>query len=375
MTIYERSRGFVTLTVVIILMILVIAVSVFTAKNKVMEQRIISNEVRYQQAFEAAESGLEYGIGQVRGNPQIGGMSFTLASGSVSGASHTFSVAAVEGTYAFTSPAGESLTYPVVDLTSTGQSLDGTSTQVHRQTLLIRPIVATGPAAPLTVGGSMVVGGSFSVAANPNAGGRGVPVSIWMDTPVDLSGSVKTCGQGEWDDGDCTVATYSSKDNAGIDVLDADPDFPDDLFAHVFGIPSGEWSRIKNEATQILTSCAGLTNQSYGLIVVEGPCDLKTDLGTQESPVILLVVDGDLTLNASYDFYGIIFSFHTDPAVETDFKANGTAAMNGSLVANHDVEISNGNFGVRYDELALSNIAISASFQRITRLPGSWRDW
>ncbi|WP_115717419.1 pilus assembly PilX N-terminal domain-containing protein [Gallaecimonas mangrovi] len=371
----SKAKGFVTLTVTLIIMVMAIGVAVFTARNKVNENRILLNEVRYEQAFEASESGIEYAMAQVRKNAQQGALAFTLNSSAISAAQTTFTLTSIEDAVDFTSTYGESVTYPVANLVAVGTSQDGSTTQTHRQTLVVTPVVSVGPTSPLTVGGTMTIGGSFSVAANPNGSGRGVPISVWMSDPVDLSGSVKTCGQQEWSNGDCTSATYSSKDSRGIDIVDNDANFPDDLFAYIFGISSDNWQDIKSDASYLLDDCSSLTGSESGLIVVQGECDLKVNLGTQAEPALLLVVDGDLTLNANNSFYGVIFSFHTDPAVSTTFKSNGTAEMNGALIANHDVSITSGTFGVRFDELALANVKAGSSFQRVWRLPGSWRDW
>ncbi|EKE68259.1 hypothetical protein B3C1_17167 [Gallaecimonas xiamenensis 3-C-1] len=364
-----------TLTITLIIMVMAIGVAVFTARNKVTESRIQLNEVRHEQAFEAAESGLEYAVAQIRKNPAVGSMSFNLASAQVAGAQTSFTVTSTEDAVTFSNSSGETVIYPVAKLSATGTSEDGSTTEVHRQTLVVTPVVNAGPASPLTVGGNMTVGGAFSVGANPNGGGRGVPVSIWMSEPVNLSGNVKTCGQQEFVGGDCTSAVYSSKDNPGIDVVDGDPAFPSDLFAYTFGISSTNWQDIKSDASYLLSNCNALTGAETGLIVVEGDCDLKVNMGSQTNPALILVVDGDLTLNANKSYYGVIFSFHTSDTVVTDFKANGAASMNGAIIANHDVAISNGTFGVRFDELALGNVTTSSSFQRVWRLPGSWRDW
>ncbi|WKE64950.1 hypothetical protein PVT67_14975 [Gallaecimonas kandeliae] len=368
------ERGFVTLTVTLLVMIMAISVAVFTTRNKVTENRIQLNEVRHEQAFEAAESGLEYAVSQIHKNPQ-GSLSFTLTNAQVAGAQTTFTTTSVEDAVAFTNSSGQAVIYSVARVSSTGTSQDGSTTETHRQTLVVTPVVKTGPSAPLTVGGSMTVGGSFSVAANPNGGGRGVPVSIWMSTPVDLSGNVMTCGQQEFSGGNCSSAVYSGKDSPGIDIVDNDPSFPSDLFAFTFGIDSSNWRDLESDANYIFNDCSSLTGSEAGLIIIEGNCDLKASLGSESAPVLLLVVDGDLTMNASYSFHGVVFSFHTAPSVSTKFKANGTAEVDGSIIANHDVDITSGTFGVRSEELGTGGGNPFQKIKRVWRLPGSWRDW
>ena len=63
-------------------------------------------------------------------------------------------------------------------------------------------VLAGTPAAPLTIAGGMAVSGNFTVVANPNGGGPGVPLSVWTNGNVDLTnGSGQTCHQGDYSGG------------------------------------------------------------------------------------------------------------------------------------------------------------------------------
>ena len=55
MTNIKLARGFVALTITLIILLLVISVSIMTGKVLVGEQRVAANEVRYRGALASAE--------------------------------------------------------------------------------------------------------------------------------------------------------------------------------------------------------------------------------------------------------------------------------------------------------------------------------
>jgi hypothetical protein len=268
---------------------------------------------------------------------------------------------------------------------STGVSLgvsEGRAT-INQQALFIRAVPGA-PDAPLTVAGGMAVSGNFMVVANPNGGGRGVPLSVWTDQNVDLTnGSGTTCGQQEWADGTCNTNTYSEKGNKQSDILDSDPNFPDDLLRYVFGV-SGDSADIaesmqtlESRATEILNGCDSLGSSSTGFYIVDGPCNPAGTIGSEAAPVVLLVRNGNITMNGNMAIYGLVFSYDSAPgsAPNYDFKMTGGATINGAVVSNHQVGNSNGTYNAVYNAAALGNIQNTGPFNTLVRIPGSWRDW
>ena len=66
------------------------------------------------------------------------------------------------------------------------------------------------------------------------------------------------------------------------------------------------------------SSCSSLGSTSTGIYIVQGNCVLPDNVGDVSSPVVLIVKDGDLTLNADKTFNGIIFAYSsTKPSVTT----------------------------------------------------------
>jgi hypothetical protein len=164
-----------------------------------------------------------------------------------------------------------------------GESARATLTQ----TVGRYPLLSNGPnVPPLLASGSVDLTGTLQVVTNPNAGGPGVPVSIWTRKDVSKTGTPNTCYADEFyrygdkhDDAEWTGTTtrtlvcdtcectgdkslsFDKSGNAldeGIDILDIDGnvagkpnqanrdvrpelnEFPCDLFEYTFGIKTWE---------------------------------------------------------------------------------------------------------------------------------------
>lgn len=129
---------------------------------------------------------------------------------------------------------------------------------------------------PVVASGSVDVTGGLQIVTNPNAGGPGVPVSVWTRKDMSKTGTPNTCYYDEFtrftkgsvtpiiedgivtcDDCQCDTEHTISYDKSGnqqdedIDILDVDTnqgvnldvrpqDFPCDLFEFVFGVKAWE---------------------------------------------------------------------------------------------------------------------------------------
>lgn len=361
-----QAKGFITLTVTLIILIIIIFASLLTGRILLGDQRIAANELRYREAMANAEQGIETALATIA----VHGVATLPVPGMPANVSMT------QGTLTLGSG-----TLPLLTLISNGISL-GVSEGVAtiRQQAIITRVTAGTPDAPLTVAGGMAVSGNFMVVANPNGGGRGVPLSIWTDQYVDLTnGSGSTCGQQEWVNGSCGTATYSEQGNKQADILDSDPLFPADLLLYIFGVPdtAAGMATLETRAKAILTSCNTLNSNSTGFYIVDGACNPSGTVGSQNNPVVLLVRNGDITMNGNMNIYGLVFTYDSAPATAPnyDVKLNGGATVHGALVANHQVGTTNGTYNAVYDADALSNIQNGQQFAIVAKIPGSWKDW
>ena len=252
----QYSRGAVVLTAVILLLVLATLVTLYTGRVKSFESQITLNTQNRMLAFNVAEAGLMRALGTLGEDPQWDGAAVNEAL--PSGGNFT-----VFATWQDIFRADDLLN--LVTMQSTGTSPDGLSTVTVQEQGLIYSILANPPDVPLIVAGGMAVGGNFEVVANPNGGGEGVPLSIWTDQNVDLNnGSGTTCGLQEFNDGECGSSPYSEAGFKDMDILDNDPDFPDDLLAYLFNVPEAEWQNLRDDAEQRLTNCDTLdANSSF----------------------------------------------------------------------------------------------------------------
>ncbi|MBF7073792.1 pilus assembly PilX N-terminal domain-containing protein [Glaciecola sp. MH2013] len=366
----NSQKGAAILVTVILMFTLVSSITIYTTKVVSSNNRIALNGQNKQLATVAAESGAMYAYALLAKTPNWDGsvLTETLPDGS------TFSVSGVRQNVRRASS-----TVRVIDITSIGVSPDGLGNETIREQAFQYSVVANPPDVPLIVAGGINVSGNFEVAANPNGGGTGVPLSIWTDSTVDMNnGSGTTCGQYEFQSGQCSSRPYSEKGFKNTDILDNDPSFPADMMEYLFNTPSDDWATVRADANVITNSCASLGAASTGLIWVEGSCNLNagTVVGSISNPVVLVVADSDINLNGGAEINGMVFSFRK-PGTLSDFEIdmNGGALVNGIVASNHPVGHANGSFNSVFNADVVNNLQVNDAFQRIARIPGSWRDF
>lgn len=201
-----------------------------------------------------------------------------------------------------------------------GENARTTLTQtVGRYPLLAAP---TGKP-PIIASGSVDITGTLQIVTNPNAGGTGVPVSVWTRRDINKTGTPNTCYADEFfrfgaknndppvfegttvkaivcDTCQCVgneSLSYDSsgnKQDEGIDILDVEGDsrtdrsgqqgvnynvrsdqysfplceFPPDLFAHLFGVRA--WDDVDRDCFAEVKLMREFTNPNTGAVVTIG---------------------------------------------------------------------------------------------------------
>lgn len=366
------QMGFATLTLTVLLLAIIIIITLYTARFKAQEQRITRNYMAMQEAIQVADAGLEQTI-QIL-NEDLTDLTKTI-NGEVSGAPYTAEVTAVEYP---NSPRGA---VNIVEVSITADSSDGSASHSVQQQLVVMSLLRGGPTVPLAIRGASTASGSFEIVANPNGGGDGVPLSVWSRDAIGGSGNFTSCGQHEYlIHGDCTTDSLSESGDMGIDIYDNDPNFPDDLLDYLFGVPEEQWETLRNQADQIVEDCSSLDASTTGFIWVTGGCQISSNtvVGSPDDPVIIIVHNGDLTMNGGAEVYGMVFHFSPsdDPTYGTwDIALNGTNSVFGALIMNQSVDLSTGNFLIRYDGDITSRLTSGETFLRLYRVGGSWNDF
>ena len=405
----------VSLIVTLLIAVLLVLLVIYGAGVLVQDTRSAANDFRAREALTSAESGVEQGYSLMTANKKfIKAIGLDLNNdGSISGGNEVAWAACAASTaqcqpirsddrtnwqyltinsaltntptagtftlFLLTPSTGDSsrLVYNIVAI---GKSADSSSTSVVKQGVYFFPLLFGEIGAPVAAAGNIPLGGNFSIITNANGGGSGQALSAWTKntSTITSTGSTDRCYVGEaLSGGGCPSSSDLDKVmGAGLcdDDLCSDPNFPTDLFKFLFGVPKEQSQKIKDKAIQ-LTNCASLNSASSGLIWISGDCKPPGNVGTAADPVTL-VVEGNMTLNASDQLYGFLYLFkYPTPATAPKLIANGNATIHGAVFANDNVDLQlTGGFVLKYDSTVLGNLKKGTSGRSLGRIAGSWSD-
>jgi len=299
------------------------------------------------------------------------------------------------------------LAYGYSDCTDTTIPIDVTT--CSGRATVAKPVsaykeLAGSPSVPLVTKSTFPPQGTAEVVGNPNAGGVGVPLTVWANnnpacspgSPILSSGSWQTCEMEEWyhtneqpegvactdnncfcgpggNDTDYFLSWQTANDShIGIDIV-VDPVFPCDLFETFFGIPRNLYQIIKDSA-QVLPDCSSLGPQSSGLIWISGSnCTLNanTVVGSPTAPVILVSAATDTKLNGGVEIFGILYVFDGED-INANIETLGGATVYGAAVMDATMSKFQGNFQVVYND---DVIASANGIGGLGSVNGGWRDF
>jgi hypothetical protein len=259
------------------------------------------------------------------------------------------------------------------------------------------------PAVPLTTRSSFPPSGTAEVVPNPNAGGVGVPISVWMNANTSCSGgsvvdpssgSWATCEMHEWYETDimpddfacpgncsCDLAesisyTHGTEDTLGIDLV-SDPAFPCDLFQFYFGVPRSAYETVKGYA-RVISDCSGLGPNSFGIYWVSGPSCLinsNTQVGSPGAPVMLISAATLTRLNGGAKIYGTMFITDVEDG-NAELQSLGTNTVYGSVIVDGTLGNYNGTFQVVWNDTTSRKAGAEGGLGNVL---GGWadfhRDW
>jgi hypothetical protein len=256
------------------------------------------------------------------------------------------------------------------------------------------------PAVPLTTKNMFPPSGAAEVVANPNGGGVGVPISVWMnknpactpdgDTIDPSQGSWATCEAHEWYEqdtlpedaqcpGSCSCAfheslsyTHGQEDILGIDLV-ADTEFPCDLFQFYFGTPRSNYESVKGLA-KVLSNCDSLGPTSSGIYWISGSyCDINANavIGSPFAPVLLISTAGTTRMAGGATIFGVLYVSDVE-TIEATFESQGNNIVYGQVILDAEFGTYNGTFQVVYNENLISRVAGTGG---LGNLLGSWADF
>lgn len=294
-----------------------------------------------------------------------------------------------------------------------GLSADGTGEAIAMVEYAKVSLLTPGQIPPLMTPNADL-SGSFTIVPDPNGGGPGVPISAWVK---DLDGSKntgswQTCHHGDFQDGVVCMDAYddsdswlscgcvenlSNKDNVNDDIVVASitgEPFPESPFSYLFGSDEDAENVDGDGVTDsdrldaliedkidyatdfgiVLDDCSSLdtldlTTLNQPFVWVEGICNIPSNnvYGSRDLPIVL-VAQGDLTINSNVEIWGIVFGF-------ADFTMNGSPAVHGSVISENASKLTNGGYSQIYDESVFEKLADDNLLSEIAKIQYSWRDF
>jgi hypothetical protein len=296
---------------------------------------------------------------------------------------------------------------------STGTADDGSARSIVTQTLANVEPGGGPPGVPIMTFNSVAPTGTINVVVNSNAGGIGVPTSIWSRNYVYVeepgAGSIATCELEEflatrdsafwrtWTDSEgvvyqtCDSCFCPDKQSLGalshtqsteparkfFDIVDEDPAYPDDVFEYYFGVARTEYRQVRDAADTVLADCSTVDTTLRGLVWVDGYCDLAgKEVGTATTPVALVTSKG-VKLNGNTIMYGVLVI--TDPDIPPEDQSegsipvqlNGGPIVYGAVINDPGAATFNGSFTVVYVRDIVTKIH---PLIILGNLSGSWTD-
>jgi hypothetical protein len=362
-----NQKGAAILLTVVLLLIMVTLVTLYTGKIQSFEHQIVVNTQNQKWAQASAKAGLNQALAKLNVNKMwpIAGVSGSLEDNS------TFTI------YATT----ESLSSyrKLITIRSNGMSADGLAKATVTEKALIYPILFNSPPAPLMVNHGFSSTGEFELAANPDGLGTSFPLSLWSGAAITLSGTQHhSCILSEFNAGNCATNTYSDHTIKLDDIADDSTSFPADLFSYLFNIPSSEWFELQQQSDFVLVDCDTLDINSWGVIWVNGDCDVSAgeQIGNDSEPIILIIFDGDIEFQNDVVMYGLVFAFKPLGSTKIlDINMQTNSAVHGSIVTNYQLGTKSLFMRVVFRADVMQKLQNSKKLQRVARIPGSWHDF
>lgn len=360
----KRQRGAATIIVTTVLIVLISMIMIFAAGYNKMQQNTAANLNRNNQAFQAAEAGMEFAINYLRQNSAA-----ILANPSggyiqpYSNSSTTNVTLANNSKYSFVYSNPVANNYNLIQITSTGTSDDGGSTRVITQQVQHGSLLASLPDFSLISQGAVEVEGSSKVTNLEQA------QTVQSGGAVNFQGSGKVVTQtGSYNNGFSTQSNIASlkamsSNNLFATYFGASPNAVKNSFTNYYS---------NNSSTNYSSTLNGKTGTSIWIDQTGGTASIRsnTTIGSPTSPVIL-VINGNFDISGNVTIYGMVFVFGSG-LTETDITGN--VNITGGVVSGSSLELS-GSTGLTYNSAVLNALQGQAGTSYYAKIPGTWKDF
>lgn len=398
----QRQRGFITLIVTVILLVLCIFVSMYTSKSVFFEQKIVGANHNMKDAFEAAEVGLAKAIEYLsedadRDNDEVLDTLIFDTNGDGTPDADEIRLGDLTGwpdandnrlvTVTMTDLSGDMNS---IRIQSTALSNDGSATRTIIQVASTISPLPGDVNVPLTARNSVNINGSATIY-NPEGNS-----TVWTGEQTYLGSNNSTATEvADPTDADypgcmetsktCNTIRSSNKLIVGSDVIEHDTNLAAlsaaEFFERVFGMPMEKYKEIR---TDIVTDPANADDDSElaaGKVIwvdgTSGPTKFTTStyIGCEVSSnpcpdanlePSILIIDGDVEITGNFNLFGMLF-------VTGSVSLSGNSYIEGAAIVSGDFETTaGGSLDIWYSSEVLNRITQDGQFFASS---GAWKDF
>lgn len=394
-----RQQGAAALFVVLVLALVMAVISLTTVRTGFMEQKITGNDLRAREAQEAAEAGLEYGVGWAKKNeiPSTvtcsGGTlplgcptALTTVTGSSTGESYSYTLTYTRGvdTIKVTS-AAEGVVDSSIAATAEAYIKQFPKSLFHSGIDMPPPWVLAGciTSAPTGTPDTFVLNATnLAVVSGTSADASCLPqghldVTAWNDANGNgvkdpgEEGAETGFNRGTFDGCPSTNCAWNSRFE--MDLQDAIDMASEADHVYSASIPCGPAT--SSPSVYVIENSGPLNSADISGSCTGTGVDDKT-IGAPDQPILLIIPSdyGCPRFNGGITIYGIVYYESPDAC-----QANGWggAAIYGSVIWEGNVEKPNANsefIEVDFDGDDLNSV-FHMGMDDATRIPGTWKDF
>jgi Tfp pilus assembly protein PilX len=360
-------RGATTLVIATMLIVTATLIVIFAASFSVMQQKITSNQYNNQQAYQAAEAGMEFGINYLLAN------NATIIASPASGHIRNYTSTAINNVVlndgskfniVYTNPVANN--YTLIQVTTTGTSADGSSVRTVSQQMQYGSVLFTPSHNALTAKGDLTMSGNGTITNtqyNSNAVISGNATMSGNVHTVTSSGTSSTPGNMQAD---------VQQNNATLAAMSINTLFSDYFGASMTTIKSTMAHTYSNTTnTNYSSTLNGMTGTTIWIDQPAGTAQLtgNTTIGSAANPV-LIIVNGNLSITGNTNINGFLFIV----GATSSTVISGTFNLTGGMAAGDSLTIT-GNSSITYNSAMLVGVQTSAQTNYYAKVPGSWKDY
>ena len=361
----ESAAGMAILVVTIVLLLVATVVVTLTSRYILLGHAISVNRYQSQQAFAAAEAGLEHGIAHLGANRETI-IQDADADGAIDPYTNLQNIGLPNGgSYSIDYANLLPYNFEIIRVQSLGLGSDSITQRIIRQLVALLPIVNTA-----AVDNPLIVKGDLTLSGNGFVKNQSGLTSVKSGGDVSLEGTAETMAT----DGSQTIVSSPGALNTDIsqNIYTLADMTPDNFFQTFFGI---SLTGIKNNADYSYQGGGNYNTQLNGkqgkIIYIDAQgetvqLNAGVTVGSADNPVLLVILNGPLVINGGATIYGFVYVGN-----DINVTANGNASVYGALIIAGNTEVT-GTLDLIYD--TSYNVNFQNALIKTHKVPGSWSD-